>query len=472
MATYGDFPGVKVETQSGGVSSVAIGAEEKLVIFGEASYNASNEVEGDDATLNVSANEPEQIGAPRVADQKFGSGSELADAMKEALENDANIDYLYGVAVDRVAVSGESFSGSSSSTGTLDNVEIVEDTSTISNDGSLEFEFRYTSPPPTPTASDRAHLNPLTGEFAVTSGTVSSAASTIDYEYNDYAAAFGTKAVQNVVNEEETGVWWALSDSDSVSSSMESEVSNLRTDYQLVNGFCFAEPNDSEVLSTDPGGSDFESTRGGADARYDTANYSGANQSVTAEYFYKLAPARKLDQTATIGGGVAGLFAGNSLDDPIYNDEVVGYDEIEQQFSRTEADEMRNEDIIPIRSGGALRVKGNRSTAFSSSDTVAATFWTRRVTDRVILIAKRIGEETLGRINDDDARSRAERRINAEMRQLANQRLIQPNTPSEQNWNVSVYEDANNSDEANIDIGFNTYGIVKNVDETITVNTN
>jgi len=48
MATFGDFPGVQVTTQSGGVTSVTVGTADTLVVFGEAEYNASLEVEGDD----------------------------------------------------------------------------------------------------------------------------------------------------------------------------------------------------------------------------------------------------------------------------------------------------------------------------------------------------------------------------------------------------------------------------------------
>ena len=66
MATYGEFPGVRVETRSGGISSISIGEEEKVVLFGEANYTLDTSgdsdvlaVEGDDATLDVSAASPE-----------------------------------------------------------------------------------------------------------------------------------------------------------------------------------------------------------------------------------------------------------------------------------------------------------------------------------------------------------------------------------------------------------------------------
>jgi hypothetical protein len=133
---------------------------------------------------------------------------------------------------------------------------------------------------------------------------------------------------------------------------------------------------------------------------------------------------------------------------------------------------MRAEDVIPIRSGGTVRVKGNRSTAYTESGTVAADFWTRRITDRVILIGKQVGDSILGRINDEDTREATERTINNEMRELARDRLLRPNTSDETNWTVDVYEDPTNDDEVKIDIAFSPYGIVKRVDETVTVNTN
>jgi len=476
MAEYGSFPGVQVSTESGGVSSVEVGAEEILVLFGEANYDGNNDVDGDDASLSASANDPEQIGAPAVADRKFGSDSELANAMKEALANGANIEYLYGVAVSRESVQDEA--GYTGETGTLNNHEIVEDRSTITVDDSggasdIDVEFRYkpglSSPGDSPSDDvgdvEEIHINPLTGEFIADQAP--SGEFEFDYEYNDYASAFSEKAVTNIVSENESGVWLALSDSDTVSSDMDSEVSDLRDNYQMVKAMGLAEPNSSTVLSA----GDTTDSNGGAHALYDTGTYSSANSSVAEEYFFKFAPARKDGQADTVGGGLGGLFAGNPITDPIYNDEVTGYDGLQQQFSKSEADTMRSEDVIPIRSGGTIRVRGNRSTGFSNSNTVAATFWTRRITDRIILMAKEIGNETVGAINDDSTRSKAERLVGAQMRSLSNQRLIQGNTPSDKNWNVDVYASENNSKRVNIDVSFKTYGIVKEVSETITVDT-
>ena len=484
MATYGSFPGVRVTTQSGGISSIEIGEEEKIVIFGESDYKFDNNelvvAPGDD-TLNISASTPEQINALAEADKKFGE-SELSTGMKEALANGANIDFLYGVAVPRTAVVGEVHTTQS---GSLDNLSLVESTGTPAapsdgTDGELndlgihvvdttdsdpDVRLRYDGEPTTPDDPDTIHINPLTGQYAA------DAAPDGDYEfsytYNDYSSAFSTDQVRNVVNEDETGIYVALSDSDSVSASLQAEVSTLRNDYQLVNAISVAEPNDNRVLEV----ANTSIENGGANAIYDAANYDTANQSVSAEYYYKFAPGRKNNSVETIAGGVGGLFAGNPISDPIYNESLTGYSSLEQSFSKTDADNMRNNNIIPIRSGASVRVQGNVSTSYNEADTVAADFWTRRITDRVILIGKQVGDRIIGKINDEDTREQAGDIIRAEMRGLVQDRLIRPNTDEETNWSVEVYEDSTNRNEVNIDISFSPFGIVKRVDETITVDT-
>jgi hypothetical protein len=483
MATYGSFPGVRVTTQSGGISAIAIGEAEKLVIFGESSYAYDSGeilVEGDDTSLDVSASVPEQISARRQANAKFGDGSELAEGMKEALANGANIDFLYGVAVPRDFVEAEV---QSTQSGTLDNFPLVENTGDAVNSGSgslndqgidvedttagsMDVELRYNGAPSQPSDSETVYVNPLTGEFAA------DAAPDGDYEFSythkEYSTAFSAEDVRNVVNEDETGVYVALSDSDSVSSSLQSEVSTLRDNYQLVNAICVAEPNDNDLLEA----ANTSDENGGAHARYDASDYVNANQSVSAEYFYKFAPGREESVPKTIAGGVGGLFAGSAISDPIYNESLTGYQSLEQSLSKTDADNLRDQDIIPVRSGGGLRVTGNRSTVFTDSQTVAAEFWTRRITDRVILIGKQVGDRIIGRINDEDTRSQAERLIRQQMRQLVQDRLIRANSADEQNFTVDVYEDETDRNQVKIDIAFSPYGIVKRVDETITVDSN
>lgn len=458
MATYGSFPGVEVETKQGGIQSVSVGLEEKVIIFGEANYDSSGSVNGD-----ASAGELVNIAAPTEADTFFGEGSEVGDAMNEAISNGANIDFLRAMAVPQTEVTGET---AGTQTGELANVEIKENADEISwdDDGTpLDVEFRYESAPPTPSDADTVYINPLTGQYAADSAPANDF--TVDYPHMDYETAFQKDAVSNYINENETGVLFALSDSDTVSTQLNTVVSTMRDNYQLVTGFCFAEPNSSKELDS------VTAESGGAEPRYNTSNYaSSANQSVLNNAFFKPAPARVGGEYGkTIGGGLAGRYVGNPLDDAVYNEAISGYSSLQQSLNKTEASDLRSEDLIPVRSEGSVRVKGNRATNFSETGSVAADFWTRRITDRVILIVKQIGDAILGRINNPDTRTEAEDAIDRELGSLAQRGVIKPNG-DEQNFAVQVYESSTNKNQVNVDVQFTPYGIVKNVDTTVTVN--
>lgn len=470
--TYGSFPGVQVTTAGGGITSVAIGDEENLVIFGEADYDrdgtnvqddglTADSTDGLDAdTTEASVNEPAQINARNESEMQFGEGSPLADAMKEALANGANIEFLYGVAVERT-LRQETVAAQ---TGTLTNTPIVEDEDEVwFDDGGtrLDVRFTYDGSPASPAATDAVNINPHTGEFAADAAPGTDF--TIDYRSLDYDTAFGAGEVRNIVTEGETGVYVSLSEDDDVSANLQAEVADLRNSYQLVNALNAAEPNDNEEVTDDSG----NVLR--YDARYDTANYDTARQSIDSDFFYKFAPVREEDSPKNIMGGVGGLFAGNPIDDPIYNDALNGVGPLEQQLSRSEADDLRDLNIIPIRQAGSTRVKGNIST--STETDWARDFWRRRITDRVILVAKEVGDNIIGQINDEQTRNAARRQIEAQIRGLVDDRLIKPNGGDENNWFVDVYESSTNPDEVKIDVGFTPYGVVKQVDATVTINT-
>jgi len=487
VTTYGSFPGVQVSVAGGGITAVAIGAEEKLVIFGEASYQDDSTLTSDgdedplESGLTGSLETPEQINARLEADDTFGDDSELANAMKEALANGANIDFLYGVAPRRYNVIDET---QPTQSGTLNNAPIWEErvsadeniaAVTVDDDGGasdIPVEFSYDGAPTAPTDTDSGTavevviINPLTGEYAADQAPVGDLQ--FSYKYLDWESAISSTDVSNVIDEDDTAIYDIISDSDSVSSTASSEVSTLRTDYKLVNVVSGEEPNDNELITSDdePISSD-RSNYTRRDARYDTANYDTANQSIDADYYFKIAPVRLEDTPETILGGVGGLFAGNPLNDPIYNDPLSGYQTLEQSFTKSDADNMRDERVIPVRQAGSIRVKDNLST--STATDWERDFWRRRITDRIILIGKTIGDTIIGRINDEQTRNAAGRLIRAEIRELVDDRLLRPNTEEDERWFVDVYESSTNPNGVKIDIGFTPYGIVKRVDETITV---
>ena len=479
VTTFGSFPGVRVETSGGGITAVTIGEEEKLVLFGAANYEDDGLFNSTGVTDSISgeasAEEPVQINARREADTFFGEGSQLAGAMRGALANGANINFLFAVAPKRVNVSDEV---QTTQTGTVDNFPLYEDNVSdedtienivVSDDEYVGYDiiFRYDGEPASPDEAGTIAINPLTGQYATESAPTGDLS--FDYKYLDWGSAFDAGDVEQIVNEDETGIFSALSDSDAVSSMLSGTVSTLRGNYQLVNGLSGAEPNDQEIVTVDgePLAADLGNYQR-ADARYDTSDYVNANQSVDSDSYYKFAPVRERNQKTTVLGEVGGLFAGNSITDPVYNEPLSGISELEQQFTRTDANNMRDQNIIPIRQNGSIRVKDNLST--STETDWERDFWRRRIADRVILIAKQIGESIIGRINDDQTRDSAERLIAAEMRTLVDDRLLRGNTEDEDYWFVDVYEDSTNPNEVNIDIGFTPLGIVKRVDVSITIN--
>lgn len=450
MTTYGDFPGVRVETAGGGITGVTIGAEEKLFLFGR----------GDIAEASASVNEPTQIDSRTQADNVFGSGTELANAMKDAISNGANISFLYGVLLDEQTDTESFGSSSSTQTGTLSNDPIVEDLGTItvsdvtngtdSSDADFRVEFVYEGAPPNPTLegseTDAVVINPLTGEWAADS----TSEYEFEYSYLDWESAFDAKAVKNQVNEDETAIFASLSEAESVASSLNSTVTSMREDYQLVTGVAGAQPNQT---GSDDG------------AEIDTANYS---DNLDSDTLFVGGPVRKDTSTETALGAMGGLFAGNPIDDPIYNDELdVG--DLEQALTKAEADELRAEQVIPIRQTASVRVRDNLST--STEDDWERDFWRRRIVDRAVLIAKEVGDRIIGSINNQDARRAARRTIEAQLDSMANDNLIKSNAGGQENYFVEVVEDSDNPNQANINIGITPQGIVKRVDASVTINT-
>lgn len=439
--TYGDFPGVRVETAGGAITGVAIGREQKLVIVGV----------GDPSNGSASVNTATQIKSRLDADRKFGDGSELAEHMKDALANGANIDHLYGVMLDTTSITAETVSGGS---GTLTNNPIIEDTSVISvtNTTASSSEtpvFRYDSPPTTSdVASDEVAINPITGE--VEAG--DSDDYEIDYDYPDWTS--GLDESETVIGDEETGVIALATEAEDIASDLSSRVNTLRSEYQMALGVSAAQPNANQSEDNDP--------------LYDTSAYS---DSIDNDAYYLHAPARKDESKRTVTGAVGGVMAGNDLDDSIYSDNLDIDEDMDQRISKTDAANLRGEEVIPVRqppSGGSISLRGNAST--STNTDWDRDYWYRRIVDQVILIAKTVGDSAMGQINDETTRDGIRSQIRNELSGLASDRLIEPNTEAETNWFVDVY-DADAASTIGIDIGVTPRGLAKRIDVTITVST-
>lgn len=451
--TFGGFPGVEVETSGGGIAGIQLGDEEILVIFGE----------GDANNASASVNSPTQISAQTEADSVFGSGSELAQAMKDANANGANLDFLYGVMLDRQTATAEDITGGGDAadhTGgsKISNTPIEEDTGAITveddqgNPISVEFRYErntddtasdFTSLSP---GTDTMFINPHTGEWIADA----SDDYNIDYEYFDWQSALDS--ADTVLAEDDTGIYACLDESQTVQDLLDTKVDDLRSNYKMVQGIMAAEPNNS-------------STESPPDARFDTANYADSTEN---DALYLVAPGRVEDAQRTIVGGVGGLFAGNTISEPVYNDALSNFDALEQQLTGTEPSELDAEQVIPVVDAGSIRVKRNLSTSTESD--WERDLWRRRILDRIVLITKQVGDNTVGKINDQESRDEAEESIFRQLDQMVDDRLLKPNTSDTQNWFVNVTEDANNTNQVNIRVGATPRGIAKRIDINITFN--
>lgn len=448
--TYGDFPGVRVETAGGAITGVAVGREQKVVIIGP----------GDASAGDANAGEATQIVSRLDADRQFGSGTELAEGVKDALANGANIDFLYGIILPESTINNEVISSSS---GTLANPPIFEDEASTGagNEGSgtvtvtdvsasadLTLEYRYTSPPSTPSDGDTAFINPITGEFeadAAPDGTDYE----IDYTYYDWQSA--RNEAETVIDNEESAVLVSHTESETIATDISGDVNTMREDYKMAMGVSAAEPNANASSDND--------------AYYDTSTYT---DSIDNDAYYLHAPARKEDSTHTITGAVGGLMAGQALDESIFNVSLT-VDDLDQRLSNSEADDLRNAEVIPIQqpqTGGAIVVDDNVST--STETDWNRDYFARRVVDQVILITKAVGDSVLGRINDDDTRDVIRNELESQLRGLANDRLIEPREDGNEAWFYEVYEV--DADTVGIDLGVTPEGIAKRIDTTITIN--
>jgi len=438
MATYGSIPGVRVDVEGGSISGVIVGREQKLVLFGRA-----------DPSGTATVGEPAQAVSRSDARDKFGEGSQLTEAVLDALGNGANGQYLYAVPVEQTAVTGEAFTGGS---GELGNTPIVEDVDEITaqntTDGvEADVEFRYSDPVASPSSEQTVYINPFTGQLEAGD----SDDYEVDYKYLEWSSAFD--AADNVLNEFETGIYAALSESESVAADLLTKVQTLRGRFKMVRGIAGAQPN-ANSSETPP------------DARFDTATYTDALDS-DAQFAH--APTRREDSKSLLTPGIAGLLAGSSLTSSVYNEALNGYTGVEQKITKSEADTLRQKGVIPVRDEGSIRVADNTST--SSETSWERDFFTRRVVDQVILVAKQVGDSIIGRRNKDDTRTIAEEFVKGELEQFADDGLIQENTDDERNFFVDFYEDPTDTNTVLADIGVSPVGIVKTVEVTIEVET-
>lgn len=439
MTTYGNSARVSVDVSGGGITGINVGTVQKLVIFGR----------GDPNSGTAQVNDPTQVSGPTAADDTFGADTQLADAIREASDNGTDYSMIWGVMPATQSVTGESAAGGS---GELNNAPIIEDLDEISvqntTDGQAadSIEFRYDSPPTAPTSDNVVHINPFTGEIEAGD----SDDYEVDYKYLDWESAFD--AASNVIEEMETGVWRVVSEAESVVDTARQLAKPLReNEWKMVRVNGAAQPN-ANSEETVP------------DARIDPDSYSDA---LDSDFIFVSGPERLEDTNDLVAGGVAGLLAGHELTDPVLGDSLTGYDALEQQLTVPDQTTLEEEGVIPVSDAGSTTLESNVSTSTATDWT--RDYFTRRVVDQVILIARAIGRAARGRFNDEDVETLVEEEIKDEIVSLVDERVLRPNTEDEQRWYVSADQDPSDPKQLDISLGVTPNSVIDTVDVDLTV---
>jgi len=482
--TFGAFPGVRASLTPGGISGIQVGREQVLVLFGH----------GDNDVGTADPNTPTGIRTRVDAREQFGATSELALSIEDALTNGANIDFVYGVMLAETEVLGDTGAGAAGDatnlgdgSGRLSNSPIREDVSLITvrnttNDTEETPVFRYESPPdPSGLDANEVAINPNTGEFEA--GDTDSYE--VDYQYGDWQAALDS--ADTTIQYNETGIYCTLSDAESVAQQLEAKVDELRPQWQLVKGVSGAEPN---LTSSD------------GEAIIDTSSYG---DDIDNDAVFLAGPVRLANTTTrmrSVLGGIAGQLAGHSIINPVYGDEILGYQSLAQSLTRSERQDLRSDlvRVIPVednrRGAGGISLADNISTS-------TATGWTRdfhriRIVDQVLMIGNELGEQARTNLMSDTLLTSIEEDYLASLEDLVNIGVLESSRPETlTNNNLQSSDDDRNpdttsdgrinqdsaqqetkyfvdvsrsaSDTVAISVGFAPVGIARNVDETIIV---
>lgn len=434
MTLYGNESRVSVDVSGGAIAGVDSASARKLVVFAL----------GDTANANAQPNDPVRVDGSSAAEAEFGADSELAEQMRLANVNGVNYGMMWGVMPEVASVSNETIDNDE-----LDNAPIIEDRSTItvtntSQSQEEDVEFRYGSPPDNSNLSgDTVAINPVTGEF--NSGNADSY--DVSYDYPKWQAAIDS--ARDVVEEQEFGHWVLNVEAESVISYAASLVGTLRQDeWKMITLNGGTSPNDTMADGT---------------AMVDSQAYTDG---LDDGALFVNAPART--GNGLVNGAVGGTMAANDIEEPIIGDRLEGVDSLLQTLTVVEQEALEDEKVIPLSNNSVVRIEGNVATS-TKSDWLR-TFFSRRVADELLLIARAIAKAARGRLNSDNTEDIVEQRMNDEIFDMIDRNILLPNKENERRWYVNVDQDETNRRELNVDFGFTPTGVVDivTVNQTIT----
>lgn len=399
MATYGDLPGVRIETSSVGISNITVGRESILTFIGFGSSNALAE-----------PTEPVRLDSRSKVSEQFGEDSDILVAYDQATANGADNRFMYGI---RVKTETQTDTTLDSQSGTID-TDIVPNTSTMTytedgTDGEIRFEYGDTLS--TPDNAGVLVLNPVTGAYETNSG---SATTNLEYEKPLWEDAVRT--ARDTLDEGQFGTIAPLTYEQSAISTLQTELATMREDeLKMAVGVYAAEPN-TTVRDQHPG--------------YDTNDLTTRFQDDTMFSIVGASLASRSPDQSGFGtsalGAVAGLFAGTANDEPIYDNSVIGVNELAQDFTRADVAALRGENFIPLRDTDGIRIRDNQSTYNQESEGGwERDLFHRQIVDIAIVTTYRIARRQIGGVLDSDTVDDVQDAVTVELAELVADGLLQ-----------------------------------------------
>jgi hypothetical protein len=437
---FGSIPGVKVSTSDGVVGGATVGREQFTVLVGV----------GNNSVGSAPTNVPVTVDSRSDATNKFGAGSDLVAGYRRALSTGANSNFVKAVMASTSSAT-ESFTAEA--VATLANAPIVRDTDRITiTDTTDASEFivrqRFESPPTAPTESGVAHINPLTGEVSLSTTTDFE----VSYEFADWASAFEAVS-ESIIEGEFALIHPMMLIFKTIQATVTETLDKMRKDYKFGLVHAVATPN---------------ATTAGGRPKVDSSTYTNPWDDdrvfLTAPSAIEGADPSAGDFNIGHGSAQAGVFAGAELDDPVFNESVPRNGRLVQRVSRTTADALRAERVIPVRDTGVPTLADNRSTYVPEKGDWERDFFTRRVVDVTVATIQRVADAALGGINDPETRGDLNDILVSEIDDLKDLGILKPDGQF-----IDVFRI--DRDTIGIDIGITPFGVAKQATSTLIIET-
>lgn len=385
---YGEtaFPSDSVTVQSGGTVTVGAAVGRTAGLVGGMDVQNGDATAGEVVTLT---NSPQAANA-------FGEDSELARQV-ELVFAQGGVNTVYAVGVAETETT-DSVTGVSSTT--LSNVPVMDpnvnpehtiDIQDTSEAASVSVDYDYSTPPTTPSSSNTAAVNPVTGEIEFDE----SSDYDITYTYGEYGTAI------DAVMENDPRIMGVCSENEEVLNNYLSVANTKDTDFEFSHGVGGAIPDLSPASYTN--------------------NFDDRRLSVLSSS-RGYVDAAQTEEVRTVGV-VVGKLAGSPLGDSIGYEGTVGLTGLRNSYVGSEISDLLDAGVMPLkRLQGSIKVVVDQNT---SSDPRLERVYISEIVDRAADLAHIIAQSFLQENNTSENRTQMENSFNRVYGQMQSDELLE-----------------------------------------------